>query len=197
VPLNHGRAPHRIPRGVPPDKMHCPVLAIARGYTYDDMNRVATVTNPAGKRVTTSYTALGQRRTMFEPEGGRFSYVYDDAMRLTYLENPQNQRTSYSYDAESRVTVQRLANGARASYSYDNDNRMLRLANITSTNTTLSSFDYSYDSVGNRTREIESSGIRVTWTYDNLYQLTRARRSGANSYDTTFTYSGFAATKAA
>jgi RHS repeat-associated protein len=28
----------------------------------------------------------------------------------------------------------------------------------------------------------------VTWSYDNLYQLTRERRSGANSYDITYSY---------
>jgi RHS repeat-associated protein len=30
--------------------------------------------------------------------------------------------------------------------------------------------------------------MRVTWSYDNLYQLTRERRSGTNSYDVTYTY---------
>src|SRR5262249_49984872 len=54
--------------------------------------------------------------------------------------------------------------------------------------TTLSSFAYALDAVGNRTRVIESDGTRVTWSYDNTYQLTRERRSGANTYDVTYTY---------
>src|SRR5206468_2479193 len=101
---------------------------------------------------------------------------------------PQAQRTSWTYDAASRVTVQRLANGTRASYSYDDANQILRLANVKSDSTTISSFDYRYDPVGNRNRIIESSGIRVTWSYDADYQLTRERRSGANAYDITYTY---------
>jgi YD repeat-containing protein len=141
-----------------------------------------------GKRITYSHTALGQRKVMIEPEGGRFSYVYDDATQLKYLENPQNQRTSYAYDTASRVTVQKLANGTRASYTYDDDNRLTRLANLTSTPTTLSSFDYKYDSVGNRTRVHEADGSRVTWTYDNLYGLTRGFRTGTTPYHLTHTY---------
>jgi RHS repeat-associated protein len=88
----------------------------------------------------------------------------------------------------SRVTVQKLANGARASYSYDDANQLLRLANLSSAGTTLSSFAYVYNAVGNRTRVVEGNGDRVTWSYDNAYQLTREVRSGAKGYAVTCTY---------
>jgi len=48
--------------------------------------------------------------------------------------------------------VNRLANGTRASYSYDAADQVLRLANVTSAATTISSFAYLYDPAGNRTR---------------------------------------------
>jgi RHS repeat-associated protein len=35
---------------------------------------------------------------------------------------------------------------------------------------------------------IEANGDRVTWTYDTIYQLTHEQRSGANSYNITYTY---------
>jgi RHS repeat-associated protein len=104
------------------------------------------------------------------------------------LINPQGYRTSWTHDAGDRVKVQYLGNSTRASYSYDDANRILKLANIRTDATTISSFDYAYDSVGNRTRVIESDGIRVTWSYDAKYQLTRERRSGANAYDITYSY---------
>ena len=42
--------------------------------------------------------------------------------------------------------------------------------------------------MSNRTSVVETNGDRVTWTYDDTYQLTREQRSGANAYDTKFTY---------
>jgi RHS repeat-associated protein len=91
-------------------------------------------------------------------------------------------------DGASRVTVNRLANGVRASFSYDDANQVLRLANVKSDGTTLSSFGYLYDKVGNRTRVVEANGDRVSWIYDNLNQLTAERRSGANAYANTYAY---------
>src|SRR5205085_264286 len=64
----------------------------------------------------------------------------------------------------------------------------LRVANLGSTGTTLSSFAYLYDAVGNRTRVVEASGDLVIWSYDNLYQLTNERRSGTHAYNITYTY---------
>ena len=105
------------------------------------------------------------------------------------MANPQAQRATYSYDAASRVTGIHFANTTRASYAYDNADRLLRaVANLTSTNTTLSSFSYALDAVGNRKHVVESTGNRVTWTYDNTYQLKNEQRSGSNSYNITYTY---------
>jgi YD repeat-containing protein len=102
--------------------------------------------------------------------------------------NPQAQRATWSYDAASRVTGIHYANTTRTSYLYDNASRLLRVANLSSTSTTLSSFSYALDPVGNRPRVVESSGNRVTWSYDKTYQLKNEQRSGSNSYNITYTY---------
>jgi RHS repeat-associated protein len=146
------------------------------------------VVNPAGLRLTYAYDAASQRKYLIEPEGARFTYVFDAAGRTSYIANPQAQRATYSYDAASRVTGTHFANTTRASYLYDNANGLLRVANLTSTNTTLSSFSYALDAVGNRLRVVESTGNRVTWTYDNIYQLKNEQRSGSSSYNITYTY---------
>jgi len=125
---------------------------------------------------------------MVEPEGARFTYVFDADGRTSYVANPQAQRATWSYDAASRVTGIHFANTTRASYLYDNADRLLRVANLSSTSTTLSSFSYALDAVGNRLRVVESSGNRVTWTYDNTYQLKNEQRSGSNSYNITYTF---------
>ena len=65
---------------------------------------------------------------------------------------------------------------------------MLHLANLTSSGTTLSSFNYSYNSVGNRMQVLEANGDTVTWSYDPDSQLTNEQRSGASGYSITYTY---------
>ena len=150
--------------------------------------------NPAGIAITYSYDAVGQRAWMAQPTG-RFTYVYDPAGRISTLTNPENQVSSWSYDAASRVTANLLANGTQASYTYDNADRLLLLANLTSGGTTLSSFNYTYNPVGNRTQVVEANGDVVTWSYDPTYQLTNEQRSGANSYNITYTLRSVSATE--
>ena len=92
------------------------------------------------------------------------------------------------YDAASRVLATQMANGTLASNTYDGADQMLLLANLTTTGTTLSSFNYTYNPVGNRTQVVEADGDVLTLSYDPTYQLTNERRSGANSYNISYVY---------
>ena len=156
--------------------------------TYDADGRLSTVTNPAGLRLSYAYDTASERKYLIEPEGARFTYTFDADGRTNYVANPQGQRATWSYDAGSRVTGIHYANTTRTSYLYDNASRLLRVANLSSTSSTLSSFSYALDGVGNRLRVVESSGNRVTWSYDRTYQLRNEQRSGSNSYNITYTY---------
>jgi len=138
--------------------------------------------------LTYAYDTASRRKYLIDPEPARFTYVFDADNRTSYVANPQGQRATWSYDAASRVTGIHFANTTRASYLYDNANRLLRVANLSSTSTTLSSFSYALDGVCNRLRVVESTGNRVTWTYDNTFQLKNEQRSGSNSYNITYTY---------
>jgi RHS repeat-associated protein len=167
------------------------VLADSTGrYTtlYDALNRARTVTNPAQMTISYSFDAAGRRASMVEPDGGRFTYGYSSTNMNTLVVNPQGERTTWQFDANSRVTVQRLANLVRVSYAYDNADRLVRLANLTSTGTTITSYVDSWDGAGNRLSRLEQDGTRVTWAYDPTYQLTNEQRGGANSYNTTYAY---------
>jgi YD repeat-containing protein len=64
----------------------------------------------------------------------------------------------------------------------------LLLANLTTSGTTLSSFNYKYDPAGNRTQIVEADGDVVTLAYDPTYHLTNEQRSGANSCSISYTY---------
>ena len=156
--------------------------------SYDERGLAIEVENPNGKTITYAYDALGRRDYMIDPDDGRTTYAYDAASRMTCLENPLNERTTWTYDNLGRATQQQLGNDSKATYTFDPAGQLTRLANVTSSNTMISSFDYSYDNAGNRTSVVESNGDLVTWTYDNTYQLTREQRNGANSYDVTHEY---------
>lgn len=155
---------------------------------YDSLNRARAVTNPAQLTISYGFDAAGRRAWMVEPSGGRFTYGYSPTDFNTLVINPQGERTTWQFDAASRVTVQRLANLIRVSYAYDDADRLVRLANLTSTGTTITSYRDTWDPANNRLARIEHDGTLVTWSYDPTYQLTRERRNGANSYDTTYAY---------
>jgi YD repeat-containing protein len=59
---------------------------------------------------------------------------------------------------------------------------------LTTSGTTLSSFNYTYNPVGNRTQVVEADGDVLTLSYDPTYQLTNERRGGANSSNISYTY---------
>ena len=153
---------------------------------YDALDRARAVTNPAQLTISYSYDPAGRRATMVEPFGGRFTYGYSRTDLNTLVVNPQGERTTWQYDAASRVRCQLLANGVRVSYAYDNGDRLIRLANLTSTGTTITSYRDTWDPGNNRLARVEQDGTLVTWSCDAIYQLTRERRNGANSFDTTY-----------
>jgi RHS repeat-associated protein len=167
------------------------LLADSTGrYTtlYDTRNRARAVTSPGNLTISYSFDAAGRRSTMVEPFGGRFTYGYSPTNLNTLVVNPQGERTTWQYDAKSRATVQRLANLVRVSYAYDDADRLIRLANLTSIGTTITSYHGTWDAANNRVARVEQDGTLVTWSYDNTFQLTRERRNGVNSYDTTYAY---------
>ncbi len=140
------------------------------------------------KRLQYTYDSRGNRRSLVDPDGGRFTYAYDGMNRITQVQNPQGDRTSYSYDAGGRRTLKRLANGTRASFTYDAASNLTTLCNLKDTGTVISRFDYGYDKTGNRTGVLEADGSRVTWSYDATYQLTGDHRTGTTPYRDTYTY---------
>ena len=64
----------------------------------------------------------------------------------------------------------------------------MEVANLKSDNSVISDYQYAYDAISRRTHVLENSGDRVTWRYDASSQLINENRSGANAFNTTFTY---------
>ncbi len=168
------------------------VLADSTGRyttTFDALNREHAVENPALKTVTVTCDGASRRHTLTNPDGGVVTYSWSKRDQCTALQNADGDRTSWTFDAAGRQTVQLLANGVRVSLAYDAADRLVRLANLNSTGTTLSSFRDTWDNANNRVNRQEADGTLVSWSYDASYQLTRERRSGTTfAYDTTYSY---------
>jgi RHS repeat-associated protein len=155
---------------------------------FDQLERPQAVIEPSLKRLTYGYSPIGQRVRLITPDTGYFTYTWDAASRILRLVNPVNEITSFTFDAANRETVDYLANTTRASMTYDLASQVTKVANISNTGTTLTSFAYLYDGVGNRQRVVEASLDRVSWSYDATYQLTHEARSGVNAYNVTHTW---------
>jgi len=140
----------------------------AMTYTYDALNRLATVTDSSG--VTNySYDNVGNLASFTYPNGVQHSYTYNTLNRLTTLlvqSAAQGPQSSYAYTlgpAGNRTGVTELS-GRTVSYGYDNLYRLTSetIAGGAAQNGTIS---YTYDPVGNRTQltstvaAIPSSGL--------------------------------------
>ncbi len=75
-------------------------------YSYDNMDRVASRTDP-----------------LFRQE----SYLYDANGNLRQVTDRKNQVTGYSYDSLDRLTLVTYADYSTTSYSYDNGNRLTQV----------------------------------------------------------------------
>lgn len=81
-------------------------------YTYDDLNRLVTVTEPNGRVTIYTYDAAGNRETETVIEGEtrtEYTYTYNEQNRLTDITTKVNNVTisvtSYSYDNNGNQLV--------------------------------------------------------------------------------------------
>jgi len=162
----------------------------SRSYTYDELNRLATMasgTNPCS--LSWAYDIWGNRTAQTVTSGtcGMSSLGFNTLNRIT---NPgfsydaagnmiaETGRT-YQYDAENRMKT--VNNGAIGTYTYDADGRRVRkVAGSTTT-------DYIYDLAGSVVAEKQGS----TWTVGYIYlngQLTAQYDNTLNPATTLFVH---------
>lgn len=165
-------------------------------YTFDALNRVATVTNAGG---TTAYTY--DRSSLLTqtayPNGTQATVAYDGARRQTNVANRQGTATvssyAYTYDANGNRTQQIETNGAAAettTYDYDATDRLIEVRYPVTT--TVYTYDAAYNRSTERTTNSATQTVEVdkTYAYNNRNQLTGVtdNQNGANNvtygYDT-------------
>ncbi len=96
--------------------------------TYDGLNRLVTVTDPASRHLTFTYAS----NTSFlitgvsSDVGLSLSYTYDSQNRLSQVTKPDQTTVTFQYDTNSMITAVLDSNGkVLESHTYDNSHRGL------------------------------------------------------------------------
>ncbi|MBN1319505.1 MAG: PKD domain-containing protein, partial [Thermoleophilia bacterium] len=158
------------------------------GYAYDDMDRLATVTdNTLGKSLTYTYTKRGYRLTMTGTDALlATSYSTDVAGRVLSTARGGSTATM-SYDPAGRLAGVSLPNGVSTSFGYDPADRLVSVSHVKDGNT-VAGASYLLDNNGNRLRETYHDGSFTRYGYDVGDRLVFESYQGANPETRTYAY---------
>ncbi len=153
-------------------------------YTYDDLGRLFSTTDPMGNSETNVYDNLNQLTSKTDRNGAVTTYTYDGLGRTLSLsamqEGKESESIQYSYDYAGNVT-QMLDSSGTTVYNYDVRGLLLSETKGDIVKT------YTYDANGNRTSFVAPSiNINTTYTYDSLSRLLTV--SDTETGTTTYTY---------
>ena len=147
-------------------------------YTYDALNRLATLTNSLTGQFGFGYDALSRRNSLTRPMGVNTTYTYDPVSNLLSVLHKLGTTildgASYTYDpANNRKTRVDKRLSTTLTYGYDNIYELLSAKQGSTTKET-----YTYDAVGNR---LSSLGVSP-YSYNPSNELT-ATPSASYTYD--------------
>ena len=158
--------------------MEIPLLGRTVTYAYDNLDRLATLTDGPGKVYTFAHDALGRRTSLSRPNGVVTGYAYDQASQVTSIQHLAG--TGKLAVAPSGVLSQ---DGGRPSVRADGPADAGKASLRTSV---LEKAEYTYTTQGLRDSLATLSGVQQ-FTYDDTGQITSAnypdRPADAFSYD--------------
>jgi RHS repeat-associated protein len=168
----------------------------ARGvtsWTYDDRDRLESLTYPDGRALTYGHDANSNRTSLTATIAGApvltTGYTYDDANRLDIVTDTAGRTYDHGYDANGNRTSLAQPNGTVTAYTYDTLNRLTNLTTVHGA-TTVQSYALTLGLAGNRTQITEGDGTVRAYGYDELYRLTSdtVTIAGLSQYAKAFVY---------
>jgi RHS repeat-associated protein len=167
-------------------------------YTYDERNRLKTVTDNASGVTTYEYDANNNLIHTTFANGVVETRAYDALNRLVDLVNKNNNGTiinSYQHTldkAGNRLKITEL-NGRTIDYSYDPLYRLINEKVADSVNGDRLT-NFTYDKVGNRLTQTENY-VTTVYSYDNNDRLLSERINGQTVITYTYDNNGSTLTK--
>ncbi|MBA6411800.1 VCBS repeat-containing protein [Parahaliea sp. F7430] len=154
-------------------------------YTYDALNRLASVEDPDGRISSYTYDAIGNLASISYPNGVVSTFTYDSMSRLIELEHKNHGQVLASYNYTLNAVGDRIkvvhADNSYVDYTYDSQRRLTSETYSSAAGIKTYALSHEYDSVGNRISITNLAGLRSTYSYDEADKLIQA---GA----TTFAY---------
>lgn len=147
-------------------------------YSYDALNRLATIEEPDGDTTVYAYDPVGNVASITYPNGVVSSFTYDNVNQLTRVAHRQGAVTladyHYTLDAGGRRVRVDHANGDSVAFSYDTADRLLRETHRNAGNIVIFEQTFSYDAVGNRLTQQITGQAQTILAYDSADKLLTA-----------------------
>ncbi len=141
-------------------------------YTYDERNRVKTITNLSTTAQTQYfYDIRGNLDHVILPEGNQIIFSYNLANKLTEIRDNLGNKIQYQYDVEGNRSREEIKDPQDTlkkylDITYDAYNHLKRIINPDASYT-----EYDYDGRGNRTSAKDPKNYTTTFTYDPLSRM--------------------------
>jgi RHS repeat-associated protein len=172
---------------------HGLVLSMTRGtrltsFTYDDKQRLKTITDPINRTFSYDYDAADRVTTQTLPDGRQIGFSYDAAGNVTSVTPPSRPAHFFGFtpvDLIDLYTAPSLANVANTSttYSYNHDRQLTNILRPDG-----DSISFAYDTAGRLATMTDPVGQHI-FTYD-ASKGTLSSISSPSGNGLQFTYDG-------
>ncbi|MDR0457757.1 MAG: hypothetical protein LBH10_01815 [Burkholderiaceae bacterium] len=146
---------------------------VQTGYTYDNVGRVASITDSQGRTLNYQYDNLDRLTSINYFDGTSQTYTYTN-LDLTAVKDRLGQVTRYGYDANRNLISVTDPAGHVTQYGYDRANRL-----ISQTDANGSVTQWQRDIQGRVVAKIYPDNTQTTYAYDSAgRQSTRTDALG-------------------
>jgi RHS repeat-associated protein len=142
-----------------------------RGFTYDGVDRLATVTNSAGSNESYDYDSVGNRTS---------SHLSSSYGLQPFNKIVSTQSATYTYDGNGNMTSRWDATG-RWYFTWDSENRLVRVLRPGWRPVSYRTITYSYDALGRRIERSSKTSGTERYTYDGQDVVLEQKSSGAQT----------------
>ena len=153
----------KVLRVIPKEEYSEEMLKRFPTYEYDDLGNKISMTNPYGYKWTLEYDDRGKMISMTDPYGNKYTYGYDDRGNMISETNPSDGKYTYEYDDRGNMISETYPDGYKSTYEYDDRGNM-----ISKTYPSGYKYTYEYDDRGNMISVTYPDGGKITYDVTNV-----------------------------